>query len=112
MQVAPQGTRDERVATMGSVSPGEAIRDELRKRGWGQEDLARIIGRPVGRVNEIIQGKQAVSAEVAIELAGAFGGTPEEWMKREAEYRLALAKADDGDVRKKARLYELAPVRD
>jgi HTH-type transcriptional regulator/antitoxin HigA len=93
-------------------SPGDFIREELGKRGWGQQDLARIMGRPVGRINEIIHGKQAVSAEIAIELANALGADAQTWMNRETAYRLSLS-TDNGEmVRKRARLYELAPIKD
>lgn len=95
-----------------TMSPGELIRDELQQRGWGQEDLARIMGRPVGRINEIIQGKQAISAEIAIELASAFGNDPEAWMQAEAAYRLSLVKEDRAIVRRRARLFGLAPIKE
>jgi HTH-type transcriptional regulator/antitoxin HigA len=94
------------------ISPGEAIREELRKRGWGQEDLARVLDRPVGRVNEIIQGKQALSAELAVELANAFGDEPSRWMMLEAQHRLSNVKGDSSEVKRRARIYELGPVKE
>lgn len=93
-------------------SPGDYVRDELKRRGWGQNDLAAIIGRPVQRISELVLGKLAVSPEWAIDLATALGGTPEEWLQREANYRLSLTKAADDDVRRRARLYELGPVKE
>jgi HTH-type transcriptional regulator / antitoxin HigA len=92
-------------------SPGEFIRDELRVREWTQEDLARIIGRPLPTVNEIIRGKRAVMPEMAIALGTAFGTTAELWMQREGLYRLSLAVGDSQDeIKHRARLYELAPI--
>ena len=92
--------------------PGDYIRAELKRRGWGQDDLARILDRPTSRVNELIQGKLTLSPELAIALAAALGGTAEKWLEREAGYRLALAKdIDDETVRKRAGLYELALLR-
>lgn len=93
-------------------TPGDYIREELVARGWGQDDLARIIGKPKPRVNELIQGRLAISPEIATSLSAALGGTPEEWLNREAAYRLSLTTSDLDDVRKKALLYEIAPVRD
>jgi HTH-type transcriptional regulator/antitoxin HigA len=93
-------------------SPGDYVRDELKHRGWGQNDLATIIKRPVQRVSELVLGKLALSPEWAIDLATALGGTPEEWLHREANYRLSLAKASDDDVRRRARLYELGPIKE
>ncbi len=97
-------------------TPGDAIREELEKRGWGQAELACIMGRPVGRVNDIIHGRRALSAQVAIELANAFGTDAEIWLERESSYRLALAKARRGEdgllVSRRARQFEIAPLKE
>jgi HTH-type transcriptional regulator / antitoxin HigA len=94
------------------VSPGEYIRQELKRRGWGQADLALIMSRPAQRINELVLGKASVSPEVAVELAAALGGTAEEWLQREAAYRLSLANTDPENVRRRARLYDLVPVKE
>lgn len=94
------------------VSPGEFIREELDERGWKQEDLARILDRPLPTVNQIITGKKAITAETAHELAEAFGTSAELWMRLESAYRLAQANKPQGRVRKRARLYEVAPLRE
>lgn len=94
------------------MSPGKYIREELKRRGWGQADLALIMGRPTQRINELVLGKAGVSPEVAVELAAALGGTAEEWLQREAAYRLSQANADPENVRRRARLYDLVPVKD
>jgi len=94
------------------TSPGEFIREELNRRGWEQKDLALVLGRPVQRVNEMILGKIGVSPEMAVELSAALGGTAEEWLARDSSYRLSQTQNDAGDVRRKAALYELAPIRD
>ncbi len=94
-------------------SPGEYIRDELKLRGWTQEDLARVIGRPLPTVNEIIQGKRAVMPEMAIALAQALGIPAEVWVQREAAYRLSLASVAGGDdVQRRAKIYSLAPIKE
>ena len=93
-------------------SPGDFIRDELKKRSWSQEDLAQILGRTATRISQLLKGKQEVSPEIALELETAFGIPAVVWMQREAEYRLAHMKKETGDVGKKAAIYEIAPVRD
>jgi len=55
------------------MTPGERIRVEMDARGWTQRDLAKVLGRPLPAVNEIIQGKRAMTPEMAIALEGAFG---------------------------------------
>jgi len=94
------------------TSPGEYIREELKRRGWEQKDLALVMGRPVQRISELVLGKTGVSPELAVELAAAIGGSAEDWLLRESTYRLSQTQADTGDVRKKSALYELAPIRD
>ena len=94
------------------LSPGDFIRAELENRGWGQDDLARVLGRSLTRVNDLLHGKQSVSPEIAIDLAAALGSTADEWLRRESAYRLSLADGDARGVQRRARLYELAPIRE
>ena len=54
---------DERVA-----HPGESLRVKLEERGWTQNDLATIMGRPVRLVTEIVTGKRSITPETAVEL--------------------------------------------
>ena len=60
--------------------PGEVLSEEfLGPLGLTQVELARHIGVPVQRVNEIIRGKRGVTPETAWLLAQAFETTPEFW---------------------------------
>jgi HTH-type transcriptional regulator/antitoxin HigA len=67
-------------ADLESFPPCEFIRDELEARNWTQEDLAKILGRPLRTINQIIAGKKAITPQTAQELAAAFGTTPELWL--------------------------------
>ena len=92
--------------------PGDFIREELEERGWKQEDLAKIMGRPLPTINQIIVGRTAITPETAHELAEAFGTSAELWMNLESSFRLANSQKPEGAVSKRARLYEVAPVRE
>lgn len=94
------------------MPPGEYVRQEIESRGWTQADLAKIIERPLPTVNEIILGKRAIMPEMAIALAAAFGNSPELWMQRESSYRLSLVGKGDPEVQRRARIFEIAPVKD
>ena len=72
--------------------PGEFLREELAARGWTQADLAERTGRPLRSINEIINGKKAITAETAIGLGDAFGTSAEYWMNLEGAYRLHVAR--------------------
>jgi HTH-type transcriptional regulator / antitoxin HigA len=82
--------------------PGEFIREELEARGWTQRDLAEVLGRPLQTVNAIINGKKEITPRMAVELAAAFGTSPELWMNWETAYRLALAGPPDPAITARA----------
>ncbi len=92
--------------------PGDFIREELERRGWGQADLAAVLNRPLPTVNEIIQGKRGIMPEMAVALGTAFGTGASVWMQREAAYRLSLVEQTDSETLKRAALYEMAPVKE
>jgi len=61
--------------------PGEVLREEfLKPLGLSQTELAREIGVSFRAINEIVNEKRGISAEMAIKLAGRFGTTPEFWL--------------------------------
>ena len=93
--------------------PGEFIREEIEERGWTQEDLAEILGRPLRLVNEIIMGKRGITPETANGIAAAFGTSPQFWMNLESMYRLSQARTrDTNSVERRARLYSLGPIKE
>ena len=93
-------------------SPGETIREEMEARGWTQRDLATILGRPLPAINEVIQGKRAITPEMAVALAGAFGIEAARWLHMEADYRLGQTDIKADEVARRAKLYSIAPVKD
>lgn len=92
--------------------PGEYIREELEKRNWTQEDLAGILGRPLAVVSRIITGKTSITTDTARELAQALGQTAEFWLNVEAAYQLSRADKSVDAIRRRARLYEMAPIKE
>lgn len=92
--------------------PGEFLRDELEARGWSQTQLAEIMDRPVRLINEIIAGKKGITPETAIQLGDSLGTGPELWMNLESQYQLSKVGASDGQVARRAKLYERFPVRE
>lgn len=94
------------------ASPGEALAEMMKERGWTQLDLATILGKPQRSISEIITGKKAVTPETAIALSDAFGNVAEFWLQLESSYRLSLVATADTGVSKRAKLYEIAPVKE
>jgi HTH-type transcriptional regulator / antitoxin HigA len=82
--------------------PGEHLREELEARGWTQSDLARIIGRPVQAVNEIVNGRKRITAETAKEIAMALGTSAQVWINLQVSYDLWKAPEPDTRIAKRA----------
>ncbi len=73
--------------------PGEVLLEEfLIPRGISQVALAKHLGIPVQRVNEIVRGKRGVTPDTAWLLSQAFGTTPEFWMNLQTAYDLVRNK--------------------
>ena len=82
--------------------PGDFVREELEARGWTQGDLARIIGRPLQVVNQLINGRKQLTAPMAMALGEAFGTGPEFWINLEGLYRLWLVGKPDPAIARRA----------
>lgn len=62
-----------------------------------QNRLARDIGVPPRRINEIAHGNRAVTADTALRLARYFGTSEGFWMGLQADYDLEEARHDIGE---------------
>ncbi len=72
--------------------PGEILNEEfLKSMRISQYKLAKDISVPPRRINEIIHGKRAISADTALRLSRYFGNSPELWMNLQAHYDLEIA---------------------
>lgn len=75
-----------------NIHPGEILLEEfLAPLEISQNRLARAMGVPPRRVNEIVLRKRAVSADTAIRLARALGTSEQFWMGLQADYDLEEA---------------------
>ena len=57
-----------------------------------QTELAKRMDRPVKTINEIVQGKAAITAETALQLEQVLHIPASFWLKREQQYREFLAR--------------------
>ena len=82
-----------------NIHPGEVLAEEfLVPLGLSQNALARSLCVPPRRINEIVLGKRAISADTALRLARYFGTTPEFWMALQAAYDLEEAQTSLGST--------------
>jgi addiction module HigA family antidote len=75
-----------------AVSPGEILLETLQDRGMSQSELARRMGRPTKTINEIVNGKTALTPATAIQLELTLGIAATFWNKLEANYREYVAR--------------------
>ena len=75
-----------------TVVPGEILVEALEERGMSQSELARRMGRPTKTINEIANGKAAITPETAIQLELTLGISAAFWNNLEASYRARLAR--------------------
>jgi addiction module HigA family antidote len=72
--------------------PGKTLYEQfLQPRKLSQNQLARAIEVPPRRINEIVLGKRAITADTAVRLARYFNNEPAYWMKLQTDYDIALA---------------------
>jgi addiction module HigA family antidote len=73
--------------------PGRILDQKfLKPAGLSQNALARELGVPPRRINEIILGKRGISADTALRLAKRFGNSARYWMALQADFDLEVAK--------------------
>ena len=74
--------------------------------GISQYRLAKALAVPPRRINEIVHGKRAITADTAIRLACYFGTSPQFWMNLQGRYDLDIAEGQNADrVRKEVHPY-------
>jgi antitoxin HigA-1 len=74
------------------ISPGEILHEEfLKPLGLSQNQLARAIDVPAGRINDIVHGKRGITRDTAARLAVYFGTSPDLWINLQARYDAKIA---------------------
>jgi len=77
------------------VHPGEVlIADFIEPLGLTRYRVAKAIGVPQRRIDEICSGKRAVTADTALRLGRFFSVEPQLWMNLQAQYDLEIAEKE------------------
>lgn len=75
------------------IHPGEILLEEfLRPMDISQYRLARDISVPPRRINEIVHGKRAITADTALRLSRYFGTSERFWLNLQTRYDLEIEK--------------------
>src|SRR5881394_680152 len=99
---------------LANITPGEILAEEfLKPMDITQYRLAKDIGVPPRRINEIVRGLRAITADTALRLGRYFGTTPEFWLNLQTHYDLEreqerLAGRLDKEVKPRAALEPVA----
>jgi addiction module HigA family antidote len=82
-----------------SLHPGQVLYEQfLKPSRLSQNALARDIGVPPRRINEIILGKRGITADTALRLAKHFGNSARYWMGLQTDFDLEEARRDYGST--------------
>ena len=74
------------------IHPGDVLQDELEEIGLTQSALAKHIRVLPKTVNEICRKKRGISAEMAMKLSKALGGSPQFWLNLQNNWELSQLK--------------------
>lgn len=77
------------------VHPGEVLLDELEEVGLTQSALAKHIGVLPKTINEICRKKRGISADMAMKLSKALGGSPRFWLNLQNNWEISQLKETD-----------------
>jgi antitoxin HigA-1 len=82
---------------LNNIHPGDILlHDFLEPMGISQNKLAREIAVPPRRINEIVLGKRAITADTALRLARYFDNSEKFWLGLQDDYELEEAREKMG----------------
>lgn len=112
MEVKVEGVSPDMIANnlnpSNAIHPGEMIKDEIEFRGISQKALATEIGLPASVLNEVLNGKRAVTTEYALLLEAALGIEADLWLKLQSDYNKQIAKSDSSFVARLEKIRQVA----
>ena len=77
---------------MRPIHPGEILREEyMLPLGLSANALARALGVTAARINDIVRGRRAITADTALRLARYFGTDARSWMNLQSIHDLRVA---------------------
>ena len=72
---------------LANITPGEILEEDyLKPMGLSQYRLAKDIGVPARRINEIVKGERAITADTALRLGRFFKMSAQFWLNLQSHY--------------------------
>lgn len=82
---------------MRPVHPGEVLREDyLKALGMSANALARNLGVPAPRINDVVLERRGITPDTAMRLARYFGGDARSWLNMQTAYDLRVAEIANG----------------
>jgi addiction module HigA family antidote len=79
--------------------PGLSVRhDSIEPLGLTITEAAQALGVTRQALNNLVNGKSGISADMAIRLDKTFGGGAETWLRLQMAFDLAQARQHEGDI--------------
>lgn len=76
---------------LSNITPGEILEEDfLKPMGLSQYRLAKDIGVPARRINEIVKGERAITADTALRLGRFFKMSAQFWLNLQSHYDLEI----------------------
>jgi addiction module HigA family antidote len=76
---------------LANITPGEILEEDfLKPMGLSQYRLAKDIGVPARRINEIVKGERAITADTALRLGRYFKMSAQFWLNLQSHYELEI----------------------
>src|SRR2546423_12545942 len=87
-------TKSMKSKLLSNITPGEILDEEfLKPKGITQYQLAKDISVPPRRINQIVKGQRAITADTALRLGKYFGMAAQFWLNLQTHYDLEQEEA-------------------
>ena len=104
-------TRNENPAPFMAVHPGMMIKPELKERGISQKDFAKMLGVQASHLSEVLNGKRALTKDLAVKIEGAIGLPAKMLLSAQTQYDLESVSAPLDDKEQET-VSVTIPIRD
>jgi addiction module HigA family antidote len=82
---------------LANITPGEILEEDfLQPMGLSQYRLAKGISVPARRINEIVKGERAITADTALRLGRYFKMSAQFWLNLQSHHDLEVAESELG----------------
>ena len=78
--------------------PGALVADEIEFLGWSVAEAAKRLGVSRQQLHNVVAGRSAITAEMALRLELGVGGTARLWLAMQAAHDLAQVKSRVGEL--------------